>query len=258
MNWDLYVGIDYSGRGTPSTRTSALQVYTVSGAGRPIRVPCFASSQSNARHWCRVELFEWLQNLIAENRQFIAGIDHGFSFPIGYFRRHGITTWLEFLADFRSHWPCDQPKATVESFRNGSGSSRSGTNSEYRITETWTSSAKSVFHFDVQGSVAKSTHAGLPWLQRLRNEAPDRIHVWPFDGWNPPSGKSVIAETFPSIFRNRYPRSDRTVDEQDAYSVARWLSEMDARDLLADYFSPPLTSSQREVSSLEGWILGIR
>ena len=26
-------------------------------------------------------------------------------------------------------------------------------------------SAKSVFHFDVQGSVAKSTHAGIPWLR---------------------------------------------------------------------------------------------
>ena len=28
--------------------------------------------------------------------------------------------------------------------------------------------AKSVFHFDVQGSVAKSTHAGLPWIKALR------------------------------------------------------------------------------------------
>lgn len=31
--------------------------------------------------------------------------------------------------------------------------------------------AKSVFHFDVQGSVAKSTHAGIPWLRYIRQQA---------------------------------------------------------------------------------------
>ena len=45
----------------------------------------------------------------------------------------------------------------------------------------------------MQGSVAKSTHAGLPWLPRIRNEVGDKVHVWPFDGWDVPDGKSVIA-----------------------------------------------------------------
>ena len=48
---------------------------------------------------------------------------------------------------------------------------RVGEASELRLCERWTSSAKSVFHFDVRGSVAKSTHAGIPWLKRLRDEA---------------------------------------------------------------------------------------
>jgi len=56
---------------------------------------------------------------------------------------------------------------------------RVGEASELRLCERWTSSAKSVFHFDVQGSVAKSTHAGIPWLKRLRDEAGERIHFWP-------------------------------------------------------------------------------
>jgi hypothetical protein len=34
-----------------------------------------------------------------------------------------------------------------------------------RLTEERAGSAKSVFHFDVQGLVAKSTHAGIPWLR---------------------------------------------------------------------------------------------
>ena len=37
-----------------------------------------------------------------------------------------------------------------------------------RLTEERAGGAKSVFHFDVQGSVAKSTHAGIPWLRFIR------------------------------------------------------------------------------------------
>ena len=126
-----------------------------------------------------------------------------------------------------------------------------------RLTEKWTSSAKSVFKFDVQGSVAKSTHAGIPWLRRIRNEVGDKVHFWPFDGWDVPTGQSVIAEIYPSIFRNRYPREDRTADQQDAYCVARWLTETDERDFLGQYFQPSLTDAEREIADLEGWILGI-
>ena len=59
--------------------------------------------------------------------------------------------------------------------------------------------AKSVFHFDVPGSVAKSTHAGLPWLLSLRNQCGSKLHFWPFDGWKPPHGRSVIAEVYPAL-----------------------------------------------------------
>ncbi len=37
-----------------------------------------------------------------------------------------------------------------------------------RLSEERSGSAKSVFHFNVPGSVAKSTHAGLPWLRFIR------------------------------------------------------------------------------------------
>lgn len=78
-----------------------------------------------------------------------------------------------------------------------------------------------------------------------------------FDGWEVPDGKSVIAEIYPSIFRNRYPKDDRTADQQDAYSVARWLTECDERGFLGRYFAPPLTDDERKTADLEGWILGI-
>ena len=67
----------------------------------------------------------------------------------------------------------------------------------------------------------------------------------------------MIAEIYPSIFKNRFPRDDRTADQQDAYCVARWLTEADERGFLAQYFQPSLTDEEREIANLEGWILGI-
>jgi hypothetical protein len=77
-------------------------------------------------------------------------------------------------------------------------------------------------HFDVQGQVATSTHAGLPWLLWLRMmfEAKASIHFWPFDGFDVPEGKNLIVEVYPSLFRRRYAKQGRTPDEHDAYCVA--------------------------------------
>ena len=72
-----------------------------------------------------------------------------------------------------------------------------------------------------------------------------------------PPNKSVIAEVYPSIFRNRFPREHRSGDEQDAYCVSRWLEESNKRGLLNHYFAPPLIETERKIAELEGWILGI-
>ena len=103
----------------------------------------------------------------------------------------------------------------------------------------------------------RQEHAGIPWLRRIRNEVGSKIHFWPFDGWDVAEGKSVIAEAYPSIFKSRYPREDRTADQQDAYAVSRWLKETNERGFLDRYFDPPLTDEERRVADLEGWILGI-
>jgi hypothetical protein len=51
---------------------------------------------------------------------------------------------------------------------HGNGAARTGNARWRRLTEERAGGAKSVFHFDVQGSVAKSTHAGIPWLRFIR------------------------------------------------------------------------------------------
>lgn len=257
--FQTHIGIDYSGRGVSSTRTPTIQVFQSRDQGEPKVVTSPACTEGRHRNWCRVEVAEWLSEQIRLGKRFIAGIDHGFSLPASYMKRFSLSNWDDFLQDFCQHWPTYQPKVSVDDVRKQLTKKRGriGQANEYRLTERWTSSAKSVFQFDVQGSVAKSTHAGIPWLRELRNEARDSLHFWPFDGWSIPEGKSVIAEIFPSIFRQRYPRDDRSVDAQDAYGVARWLSEADQNDQLQHFFHPLLTQPQRELAILEGWILGI-
>ena len=82
----------------------------------------------------------------------------------------------------------------------GNGAARTGNARWRRLTEERAGGAKSVFHFDVQGSVAKSTHAGIPWLRFIRQRLGPRVHFWPFDGWDIPAGRSAIAEVYPALW----------------------------------------------------------
>lgn len=188
--FDLYIGIDYSGAETPEKRLKGLQVYAVAPYQLPKRIITPAAPEGYYRNWSRREIANWIIELAKSTDLFIVGIDHGFSFPISYFDRYGLTSWDEFLKDFCYHWPTNQKQITVDKYR--AGNLRIGYTDEFRLTEKWTSSTKSVFHFDVQGQVAKSTHAGIPWLYKIRQEVGQYIHFWPFDGFNIPTGKSVI------------------------------------------------------------------
>ena len=124
------------------------------------------------KYWTRRGVTEWLAGRLSENSSTLVGIDHGFSFPLRYFQRHRLVhDWPAFLDDFQRHWPTDGDHIYVDFVRDGAvghGAARSGNSRWRRLTEVRVGAAKSVFHFDVQGSVAKSTHAGLPWLLRLR------------------------------------------------------------------------------------------
>ena len=251
---NTYIGIDYSGAATARTRSATIQVYEGVGDKPPVIVFSPASTSKRKRNWNRLEVAAWLAERLQQGDRCLVGIDHGFSFPLDYFKRNKLKTWSAFLKDFVQHWPTANPDSTVQQFRDKS--KRTGNAKEFRLTEQWTSSAKSVFQFDVQGSVAKSTHAGLPFLKQLRDQNLG-LHFWPFDGWSLPEDKSVVAEIYPSLFRNRYPRESRTVDQQDAYSICCWLRDMDAIGRLADFASPPLTEDQQKIAQLEGWILGV-
>lgn len=262
-DFERFIGIDYSGAKMPDSRLPGLQIFAVRAGSRAPEPWQDASAGRGRANWTRRALAERLLREARSGGRFLAGIDHCFSFPASYFARYGLATWAEFLDDFVAHWPTHEDGVSVDlvrdcASRRAQGVARVGRGDELRLCERWTSSAKSVFQFDMQGSVAKSSHAGIPWLKWLRDQAGDRLHVWPFDGWRPDPGKSVIAEVYPSLFRRRYPPEGRTADEQDACATARWMADMAERGALGAYFAPPLTADELAVAEREGWILGIR
>lgn len=187
--FDRYVGIDYSGAQTPASSLKGLRIYMADRTRPPSEVK---PPPGPRKYWTRRGIAEWLAERLAETQVTVVGIDHGFSFPLQYFNEHTLPfNWDVFLDDFHRHWPTGEENVWVDFVRKGvcgNGNARSGNTRWRRITEMRSRGAKSVFHFDVQGSVAKSTHAGLPWLRGLRQQAAGRIHFWPFDGWSIPAG----------------------------------------------------------------------
>jgi hypothetical protein len=257
--FDRYIGIDYSGAQTPTSSLKGLRVYVADRSSSPIEVQ---PPPSPRKYWTRCGVAEWLVARLSEDQPTLVGIDHGFSFPMQYFVTHKLLRdWPAFLDDFQQHWPTDGDQIYVEFVRDGSvgnGAARSGNPRWRRLTEVRAGSAKSVFHFDVQGSVAKSTHSGLPWLRYLRRRLGDHVHFWPFDGWDIPVGRSAVVEVYPSLWRHSFPRDGRTADQHDAYSVAKWMRHADQDGSLAGFLNPPLTTAERRMAEIEGWILGIK
>jgi hypothetical protein len=253
-----HIGIDYSGAQVPTASLAGLRVYLAESNSAPEEVQ---PPPSPRKYWTRRGIAEWLVQQLSEGPPTLVGIDHGFSFPLRYFETHGLEPdWAAFLDDFQRHWPTDGDNIYVDFVRDGirgNGAARAGSRRWRRLAEEYAGGAKSVFHFDVPGSVAKSTHAGLPWLRFIRQRLGSRVHFWPFDGWDIPAGRSAIAEVYPSLWRPGFPPEDRTPDQHDAFCIAAWLSRADRNGMLPGYLKPDLTPAERAVAQVEGWILGV-
>lgn len=245
------------GRSDALVEPQGLRIYAADRLAAPHEV---APSPSPRKYWTRKEIAEWLVERLSEGPPTLVGIDHGFSFPLQYFDQHRLPRdWPSFLDDFRRQWRTDED-IYVDFVRDGSsgnGAARSGNPRWRRVTELRARTAKSVFHFDVQGQVAKSTHAGIPWLRYIRQHAKDRVHFWPFDGWSIPPNRSAVAEVYPALWSKTFPSEGRTPDQQDAFAAVRWLQEADRDGNLEKYLHPRLEPDERREVEVEGWILGV-
>jgi hypothetical protein len=255
--FEHYLGIDYSGAQTPTSSLPGLRLYSCTANQMPVEVP---PPPIPRKFWTRRGLAEWLAAQLRDGPPTLVGIDHAFSFPLRYFEVHRLPPdWPAFLEDFQLHWPTHEDSMYVDFIREGlfgNSAARTGASRWRRMAEE-RCRAKSVFHFDVPGSVAKSTHAGLPWLRYLRQQLGEAVHFWPFDGWTPPPGRSVIAEVYPALYSRSFPAGDRNPHQHDAYSIARWMQQADANASLPSHFTPPLRPAERTLAQVEGWILGV-
>jgi hypothetical protein len=252
-----YIGIDYSGAETAESSLKGIRVYQADNTNSPVEVHPL---KGRLKYWTRRGLAEWLITILSEDVPTMVGIDHSFSFPLRYFDAHLLEhDWSYFLDDFQKHWPTDAKFTCVDFIRNGSkgnGKARTG-NARWRRIAEMRAGAKSVFHFDVPGSVAKSTHAGIPWLRYIRKSIGDKIHFWPFEGWELHKNRSAVFEVYPSMWKNDNPKEGRTPDQHDAYVAAAWMKKVDNNGSLRKFLKPNLLPEEYHVVLVEGWILGV-
>ncbi len=251
-HFERYIGIDYSGAGLPDQGLQGLRVFEA----LPHEVPVECRPEGGTHpHWSRRSLTYWLMETLSSGAPVLVGIDHGFSFPIAYLETYALGGgWDEWLDDFVKAWPCHLEGVSVESQR--SQNVRLGSARWRRQTEI-VAGAKSIFHFDVPGSVAKSTHAGLPWLHHLRHFVKSRIHIWPMDGFEVPDGVSVLLEAYPSLWKGVQGERMGTADQKDAYAIARMLETLDRTGGLDALWGPPQDLWIRNLALKEGWIFGV-
>jgi hypothetical protein len=206
LKFNHYIGIDYSGAKKSDNRLSSLKVYSSKGFDDPVIENPPSQGDNIFKNWSRKEVADYIINIVSQDKRIIIGVDHCFSFPMIYLKKNRIQSWDHFILHFSSLKFVNKYDIDVEGFK----SYYKNNNYKYdlRLTEKWTSSAKSVFLFGFQGSVANSTHTGLLFLNYIRKNCREKLHFWPFDGWVIPENKSVIAEVYPSIFHNRYPKED--------------------------------------------------
>ena len=254
--FERYIGIDYSGAKTPEASLPGLRVFMAEGSDRAHEVPPPPSAR---KYWTRRGLTQGLEERLKESVPTIVGIDHAFSFPKSYFEAHSLPfCWRNFLDDYYDHWPADMEGIRVRDLwerKDSTAQARRGKNSWRRLTEK-DNPAKSVFQFGVQGEVASSTHAGLPFLRSLKYALPN-VHFWPFDGWEVPPRTSCIVEAYPRLYLDKYSEEKFETNHQlDAYATTMWMRDADQKGCLKKALNPDLPDEVKDIASYEGWILG--
>jgi hypothetical protein len=102
---------------------------------------------------------------------------------------------------------------------------------------------------------------GITWRNEIGTDRIiadyNRVHFWPFDGWNVPPNYSVVAAVYPALWSRTFPSIGRTTDQQGAFATAEWLRRAGANGSLVQFLMPELEPHERKVAEIEGWILGV-
>jgi hypothetical protein len=255
--FDRYIGIHYSGAETRESYLHPLRIYAADAGDPPREV----HPSHGKQNWTRQTLAEWLTQALVGDVPTAVGIDHALSFPLAWFEKYRLPPdWRFFLDDFCRHWPTGEAYTYVESILEGARGdiwARHGHPSWLRLTEQRLPHRPSLFQFDRPRSIAKATHAGLPWLRLLAQQMKSRLHLWPIDGWACPPGKSFLAEVYPPLYAARWPRAERSPHQHAAYATAAWLQATNRTAEWATVTRPNLNAETERIARLEGWTLGV-
>jgi hypothetical protein len=252
-----YIGINYSGAETSDAYLPALRVYAAEEESSPVEV----APPNAKKHWTRRSIAEWLAQALAGDAPTAVGINHAFSFPLAYFVQYRLPPdWRTFLDDFCRYWPTGEANTYVDFVRDGlcgNALARHGDPSWMRLTDLRSGRPQSVFHFERPGSVAKATHAGLPWLRFLDRNTTGRLHFWPLDGWHCPPGKSILAEVYPARYAARWPQAARNRHQHAAYTIAVQMRSAGDAGRLSTCTQPVLDPEAERIGRIEGWRLDL-
>lgn len=251
--FDAYVGIDYSGAGSPADALPGIAV----AEARARAVRRVAGPFDDGR-WSRRAVAEWLLARLERGDRVVVGMDFAFSLPVAALGRRRVASWDAMLRLFRDEWRTHE-RAVSEARREVAPW---GSREERRLCDEEAVTAKSPFFFGGPGNVGYATHAGLPWLAWLRERAPEDVAFWPYDAhW--PEARALVAEAYPALYRPRYLVDGRyrparpTRDAEDAHATARWLRDEDRADCLDGWLRAPRDPQARALAAVEGWILGV-
>lgn len=70
MRFQHYIGIDYSGAQTPTSRLKALQVYKAADSGEPVKV---STPTEGAKNWSRLEIAQYCLKVLESGEPMIMG-----------------------------------------------------------------------------------------------------------------------------------------------------------------------------------------
>ena len=80
--FQFYIGIDYSGAKTPTSRNRGLQVFRATAGHEPRRVRSPAGKKFS---WTRKEIGHWCLAQLKSDDPVIIGIDHGYPRALEHF-----------------------------------------------------------------------------------------------------------------------------------------------------------------------------
>lgn len=253
-----YISIVSSDARTTPDGTTALRVFLATPTYEPVEVPPPAKA---ARYWTRTRVADWLLDRLTTSIPTLVGIDNGFSLPLAYFASSRLTgNWDEFLETFTFQSPAGRylmPLDLVLCREAACGAPHPADSHWDRLTEI-RAGIRSPLYSPAGSLLWKSTCAGIHWLASFRRRVSPRVHCWPFDGWTVTEGHSALVETYPDLWRERFPEQERNADQCAAYVAAAWMRQADASGSLQYCFQPELSDAERSRAKVEGWILGVQ